>query len=72
MSKAAYDEDRIATTPGCWWWQTSTIREVIGTGRLLIQLNRREISGRRGLIVSGPWAAPARPPRSTSWPRPSS
>ena len=35
---------------------TSTIREVTRQGRLLTVLNRREISARRGLIVSGPWA----------------
>ena len=34
---------------------TSTVREVIRQGRLLTLLNRREISARRGLIVSGPW-----------------
>ncbi|MFI6366886.1 TniB family NTP-binding protein [Nocardia sp. NPDC050630] len=33
---------------------TSTVREVARQGRLLTLLNRREISARRGLIVSGP------------------
>ena len=33
---------------------TSTVREVARQGRLLTMLNRREISARRGLIVSGP------------------
>ena len=32
---------------------TSTVREVARQGRLLTLLNRREISARRGLIVSG-------------------
>ncbi len=32
---------------------TSTVRDVIRQGRLLTLLNRREISARRGLIVSG-------------------
>ncbi|WP_214367034.1 ATP-binding protein [Pseudonocardia sp. H11422] len=32
---------------------TPTIRQVLTTGRLLIQLNRRQISARRGLILSG-------------------
>jgi len=32
---------------------TSTVREVVRQGRLLTLLNRREISARRGLIVSG-------------------
>jgi len=35
---------------------TSTLREITRQGRLLTLLNRREISARRGLIVSGPWA----------------
>jgi hypothetical protein len=36
--------------------ETPTIREVLRQGRLLTMVNRREISARRGLIVSGPWA----------------
>ncbi|MFI6100834.1 ATP-binding protein [Lentzea sp. NPDC051213] len=32
---------------------TPIIRQVLTTGRLLIQLNRRQISARRGLILSG-------------------
>lgn len=32
---------------------TPTIRQVLSTGRLLVQLNRRQISARRGLILSG-------------------
>ncbi|GAB2497719.1 TniB family NTP-binding protein [Streptosporangium sandarakinum] len=32
---------------------TPTIRQVLTTGRLLIQLNRRQISARRGMILSG-------------------
>ncbi|MGQ0841329.1 AAA family ATPase [Actinokineospora sp.] len=32
---------------------TPVIKQVLGTGRLLIQLNRRQVSARRGLIVSG-------------------
>lgn len=32
---------------------TPTIKKVIATGRLLIQLNRRQISARRGAIISG-------------------
>ena len=35
---------------------TPTIKDVIHQGRLLTLLNQREISARRGLIVSGPWA----------------
>ena len=32
---------------------TPTIRQVLTTGRLLVQLNRRQVSARRGVIVSG-------------------
>lgn len=32
---------------------TPTIQNVINTGRLLIQLNRRQISARRGAVISG-------------------
>lgn len=32
---------------------TPTIRQVLTTGRLLVQLNRRQISARRGLVLSG-------------------
>jgi len=32
---------------------TPTIRQVLATGRLLVQLNRRQISARRGLVLSG-------------------
>lgn len=32
---------------------TPTIRQVLGTGRLLVQLNRKQVSARRGLILSG-------------------
>jgi hypothetical protein len=32
---------------------TPTIRQVLTTGRLLVQLNRRQVSARRGIILSG-------------------
>ncbi|WP_331758288.1 ATP-binding protein (plasmid) [Nocardia sp. NBC_01377] len=32
---------------------TPTIQEVISAGRLLVQLNRRQISARRGMVISG-------------------
>src|SRR5690348_11479508 len=32
---------------------TPTIQKVISTARLLVQLNRNQVSARRGLIVSG-------------------
>ena len=55
-SRAAYDEARISYHSELVVVATSTLREVTRQGRLLTLLNRREISARRGLIVSGPWA----------------
>ena len=52
----AYDEARISYHSELVVVATSTLREVTRQGRLLTLLNRREISARRGLIVSGPWA----------------
>ena len=53
-SRAAYDEARISYQSERVVVATSTLREVTRQGRLLTLLNRREISARRGLIVSGP------------------
>jgi len=53
-SRAAYDEARISYHSELVVVATSTLREVTRQGRLLTLLNRREISARRGLIVSGP------------------
>jgi hypothetical protein len=53
-SRAAYDEARISYHSELVVVATSTLREVTRQGRLLTMLNRREISARRGLIVSGP------------------
>jgi len=55
-SREAYDEARITYHSELVVVATSTLREVTKQGRLLTLLNRREISARRGLIVSGPWA----------------
>ena len=55
-SRDAYDEARITYHSELVVVATSTLREVTKQGRLLTLLNRREISARRGLIVSGPWA----------------
>jgi AAA domain len=55
-SRTAYDEARISYHSELVVVATSTLREVTRQGRLLTLLNRREISARRGLIVSGPWA----------------
>ena len=54
--REAYDDARISYHSELVVVATSTLREVARQGRLLTLLNRREISARRGLIVSGPWA----------------
>jgi hypothetical protein len=52
--RGRYDEARINYHSELVVVATSTVREVARQGRLLTMLNRREISARRGLIVSGP------------------
>jgi hypothetical protein len=54
--RAGYDEDRIRYHSELIVVATSAVREVMHQGRLLTLLNQREISARRGLIVSGAWA----------------
>ncbi|KAF0957032.1 TniB family NTP-binding protein [Rhodococcus sp. T7] len=49
-----YDDDRIAHHSRLLVVQTPTIRQVITSGRRLIQLNRNAHYGRCGLMVSGP------------------
>lgn len=51
--RARYDEARINYHSEMIVVATSTVRDVARQGRLLTLLNRREISARRGLIVSG-------------------
>jgi AAA domain len=51
--RGRYDEARISYHSELVVVATSTVREVARQGRLLALLNRREISARRGLIVSG-------------------
>jgi hypothetical protein len=51
--RARYDEARMTYHSELVVVATSTIREVARQGRLLTLLNRREISARRGMIVSG-------------------
>ncbi|WP_411142157.1 hypothetical protein [Streptomyces sp. x-80] len=51
-----YDETRVDYHSELIIVETPTIREILHQGRLLTLVNRREISARRGLIVSGPWA----------------
>lgn len=53
MQRAVYDEARINYHSEMVVVATSTVRDVIRQGRLLTLLNRRELSARRGLIVSG-------------------
>jgi len=52
-ARGRYDEARINYHSEMVVVATSTVREVARQGRLLTFLNRREISARRGLIVSG-------------------
>ena len=52
--RAGYDDDRIDHHSRLLVVQTPTIREVINSGRRLIQLNKTARYGRCGLIVSGP------------------
>lgn len=56
QQRAVYDEQRVAYHSELIVVHTSTVKEVIHQGRLLTLLNQREISARRSLIVSGPWA----------------
>ena len=52
--RAAYDDERVDHHSRLLVVQTPTIREVINSGRRLIQLNKTARYGRCGLIVSGP------------------
>lgn len=52
-----YDEQRISYHSELVIVQTSTVLSIIHQGRLLTMLNQREVSARRGLVVSGPWAS---------------
>ena len=63
--RLAYDEDRLDHHSRLLVIETPVIRKVITEGRRLSYLNRNAISGRCGLILSGP-PAPGRPPRSPS------
>ena len=55
-ARAEYDERRLAHHSELVIVETSTVRNIIHQGRLLMLLNQREISARRSLIVDGPWA----------------
>lgn len=52
-SRADYDEQRLDYHSDLIVVNTPTIREVINTVRRLLVLNRRQISARRGLIITG-------------------
>ncbi|MDT5116650.1 MAG: hypothetical protein QOE30_2389 [Mycobacterium sp.] len=54
VARQAYDEARLTYHSEMIIVATSAVRAVARQGRLLTLLNRREISARRGLIVSGP------------------
>ncbi|WP_235916500.1 ATP-binding protein [Antrihabitans cavernicola] len=56
-AREEYDERRIAYHSELVVVETSTVRQIIHQGRLLMMLNQREISARRSLIVDGPWAS---------------
>lgn len=51
--RIGYDETRIDYHADLPLVNTPIIRQVIATSRLLIQLNRNQISARRGAIISG-------------------
>jgi len=53
QQRDAYDETRRVYHADLPLAHTPTIRKVISTARLLVQLNRNQVSARRGLIVSG-------------------
>lgn len=52
--RACYDDDRIDHHSRLLVVQTPTIRQVITSGRRLVQLNKHAHYGRCGLMVSGP------------------
>jgi hypothetical protein len=49
-----HDEARRAHQADLPLANTPVIQRVVATARLLIQLNRHQVSARRGVIVSGP------------------
>jgi hypothetical protein len=51
--RAGYDDARIGYHAGLPLVNTPVIRQVISTSRLLIQLNRHQVSARRGAVISG-------------------
>jgi hypothetical protein len=53
VQRVAYDEARIEYHADLPLVNTPVIRQVVATSRLLIQLNRHQVSARRGAIISG-------------------
>jgi len=53
VGRAGYDEARMEYHADLPLVNTPVIRQVVGTSRLLIQLNRHQVSARRGAIISG-------------------
>jgi hypothetical protein len=53
QDRVGYDEARRDYHSELPLVNTPTIQKVINTGRLLVQLNRHQVSARRGLIISG-------------------
>jgi predicted ATPase len=51
--RADYDEARRSYHADLPLVNTPTIQKVISTSRLLVQLNRNQVSARRGVIISG-------------------
>ena len=51
--RIGYDETRIEYHADLPLVNTPVIRQVVATSRLLIQLNRHQVSARRGAIISG-------------------
>lgn len=51
--RVGYDEARMEYHADLPLVNTPVIRQVVGTSRLLIQLNRNQVSARRGAIISG-------------------
>ncbi|MFY1673949.1 TniB family NTP-binding protein [Plantactinospora sp. WMMB334] len=51
--RVGYDEARMEYHADLPLVNTPVIRQVIATSRLLIQLNRNQVSARRGVIISG-------------------
>lgn len=51
--RESYNEDRMDYHSAMVVARTSTVREVVTTTKMLLQLNKHESGARRGLVVSG-------------------